>query len=161
MEKSTISGILLALTAIAGCNWKLPPMQDDPRLEGQQVCPVSENSNFHKIVVQTKRPLPKVVSVVVDGRLKYDECFQIPTVPTAPLVTFARTRTGFEIEVAHYDAYETLPEETTIKVYDRVDCRSREREIFSAAHLPLNFDSASTEVPGCRGVSSATIYWKQ
>jgi hypothetical protein len=159
MKNNRTSFALMTFTIsllLLGCNSNLGSSANDGRLIPQN-CPTAYVPTNHRILVHTKRKIPKIVSVVVDGVVKFDECLPEPTIPPAPLVSFQRQPDGFQITVMHFDGYAELPKETSMKVFDRNDCRSLETEFFVASKIPLKYTSDSPGGAQCGSNLSAIV----
>ncbi len=130
--------VQVAFWALSGCN-----ANSNSSLQEAQLwpggCSVAQRATHIEVIGSTKKALPARVSIMVDGVVKWDECLPEPQIPTSPRVIFERQAKGFRLFVDLAELTTTPANQTSLKIYDRNDCRSLERIFFSALNVPLQY----------------------
>lgn len=131
-------------------------------------CPAAVWPTFHEAFIETRGAIPDKVAVILDGKLKYNECVIRPMAQAAPsdmneppIVTVQREKGGLRVLVRHFGAYRELPQDFDFEVQDLIGCARAGKVFFAASNVALDFKKDYPNGPQCGSRTYAKVVLKR
>ena len=154
IANSTYVALFLGIV-LFGCGGSKIESEVSPQYK-KDSCPLSLALTFHQVFLDAGRPVPTKVSLILEGKVQYDECLDEPRLPVPPISKVERLEGHLlKITVQHFGAYPVLPETVSFEIMDRNTCIEQPTMFAKVSKLPLEFKTEYPSGKDCAGTTSA------
>jgi hypothetical protein len=113
---------------------------DDDKIEPYS-CPLAYTPDQYKLHLKSSQPIPTKVAIVIDGKLKHDECASSSVASEAPFVNIRKSESN-NLDVIVFWIPDPKPMNMSFEILDRGDCSVAPSSFFVANNMPISFQTS-------------------